>query len=229
MANEDTRSFAIRDCALLALATGKKAAMLPEFLSLLQTAEPASLYFHFWGGLLNPRFEEREYNNDFAAWTRHHLHDAVLAERLAVVDPLDFTDLEHMRGMLVELVEERLEQAAYLYWVRADEPFEFIHSQIVVFDTDKIIEQPAQLVDVLSGLSTSSVFYHFIDARRRTANDHDDFSLWLSDLPGDYADLCQRLANVDPYFGSLSELRATLARTFTHYFQEQGNEPAGSL
>ena len=183
MEPDDTHSFAIKDCALLALATGRRAAMLPEFLTLLQSADTASIYYHFWGNLLNPRFEEREYNNDFAAWTRHHLHDAVLAERLAVVDPLDFADLEQMRTALVDLVEERLEQATYLSWLRADEPFEFIHSQIVVFDADKCIEQPVQLVELSGGLSTSSVFYHFIDARRRTPDGRDDFSLWLANLP----------------------------------------------
>jgi hypothetical protein len=220
MADDDPPSFTIRDCALLALATGKKAAMLPEFLGLLQTADPAILYYHFWGNLLNPRFEEREYNNDFAAWTRHHLHDAVLAERLAVVDPLDFADLEQMRGSLVDMIEERLEQATYLSWLRADEPFEFIHSQIVVFDTDKHIDTPEQLTDVLGSLSTSSVFYHFIDARRRTPDGRDDFSLWLTSLPGDYSELCRRIANIDPYFGSLSELRGTLMRTLTDYYRE---------
>lgn len=108
---EHTESFTVRDCALVALATGRKARLLQEFRSEIASIDAASIYHHFWGGLLQPRFEEREYNNDFAAWIHHGIHDAVLAERLAALTPTGFSDLEELRHEIIELVEARLDES----------------------------------------------------------------------------------------------------------------------
>lgn len=213
-------SFAIKDCALVAMATGKKARNLPGMRSELKTIPPASIYHHFWGGLLEPRFEEREYNNDFASWVRHGIHDAILAERLAALDPTVVTDTEALRHEMIELIETRLDEAEYLHWTGASHQFEFICSQIVVFDTKRSFEKPVDLAMAISGLSTSSIFYHFIDARRRTANRKDDFSEWLGDCGAGLAPLLGELANVDPWFTSLTELRGELSRVFENFFPE---------
>lgn len=217
--NAGTQRFFIKDCTLVALATGRKARLLPEFRSELATISVASIYHHFWGGLLQPRFEEREYNNDFASWVRHGVHDAILAERLAALAPTTFAELEALRREVIELIDTRLDEAEYLYWTRASRAFDFIRSQIVVFNTDEELLQPSELADAMPGLSTSSIFYHFIDARRRTADGHDDFSGWLSSFGDRYLPLTDQLAGVDPYFGSLSELRSQLAAVFATYFQ----------
>lgn len=212
--------FAIKDCALVALATGRKARLLQEFRSEVAVIDPASIYHHFWGSLLQPSFDEREYNNDFAAWIRHGIHDAILAERLAALSPTNVPDLESLRQEILELVDVRIDEIEPLTWVRATQQFEFICSQIVVFDTERRLQQPQELAATISQLSTSSIFYHFIDARRRTASHHDDFSDWLTNWGDRYASLQERLAGIDPHFGSLSELRDELAREFNSYFGE---------
>ena len=126
--------------------------------------EAGSLYYHFWGGRLRPQFDEPEYNNDFAAWARHSLHDHVIAERLAVVDPMDYDSLEDLRGEVVDVIEERLAEQEFVPWAKSDEQFSFIRSQIIVFDTRKSIEDPTGLAHEIPHSSTSSIFYHFIDA-----------------------------------------------------------------
>ncbi len=206
--------FEVKDCALISIATGKRAWTLKELHDTLSAISLDSVYFHFWGGLLEPRFEEREFNNDFAGWARHGLHDAILAERLAMVDPIDYPQLEELRQELMEVIEERLDESEYLPWVRATRPFLFIRSQIVVFDTHRRLEHPRQLADVLPQLSTGSIFYHFIDARRRLSESIDDFRLWLSGFDSDYGNLCERLRGIDPYFGTLAELRGKLSEIF---------------
>ncbi|HEY9198832.1 MAG TPA: DUF5752 family protein [Gammaproteobacteria bacterium] len=212
--------FRIRDCALAVLATGRKARVLQEFRTVLSEVEPSCLYHHFWGGLLQPRFDEREYNNDFAAWVHHGIHDAVLAERLAALDPTSFADLESLRREVLELVDNRLDEAEQLFWSRATRQFEFMRSQIVVFDTDRRLQRPEDLASIVPLMSTSSVFYHFVDARRRTRDSHDDFSDWLAAWGGEYDGLREQLIGVDPYFGSLSELRDELAQLFAAHFRE---------
>lgn len=217
---ESSEPFSIKDCALIALATGKKARLLQEFRSELTGIDPASIYHHFWGGLLQPRFEVREYNNDFAAWVRHAIHDPVLAERLSALAPTNFSDLNALRQEIIELIDIRLDEAEHIFWTRATQQFEFVCSQIVVFDTGKQLRRPAELVASMSKLSISSIFYHFIDARRRTPDGRDDFSDWLSAFGDEFAALQNKLASIDPYFGTLSELRDQLGQVFTSYFRE---------
>lgn len=214
-----TEPFSIKDCALVALATGKKARLLQEFRSELADIDTASIYHHFWGGLLQSRFEEREYNNDFAAWVRHGIHDAVLAERLSALAPTSFSDLEALRQEIIELIDMRLDEVEHLFWTRATKQFEFVHSQIVVFDTERQLRQPEELVSAMMKLSISSIFYHFIDARRRTSDGRDDFSDWLTAFGDEFSPLQEQLAGIDPYFGTLSELRDRLAQVFSSHFQ----------
>jgi hypothetical protein len=209
--------FAIKDCALIAIATGRKAQNLKEFRDHLLAVDSSSLYYHFWGGLLHAGFEEREYGNDFAEWVRHSLHDTRLAERLAVIDPGDFTDLEAMRQELIDVVEERLDEIEVLAWAPVDRQFHFIRSQTVVFDTHCSARDPDQLAAIIASLSASSIYYHFIDARQRLPDAEDDFRVWLAAWGDRYREIRERLAAVDPYFLSLYELRDRVAAIFTEF------------
>jgi hypothetical protein len=211
---DDIQPFFVRDCALIALATGLKAQNLKELRDHLQRVDASSLYYHFWGGLLHAGFEEREYGNDFAEWVRHSLHDAMLAERLGVIDPSDFDTLELMRQSLIDIIEERLDETEVLTWVPVDRQYQFIRSQIVVFSTACSAKAPEQLAGIIPKLSASSVYYHFIDARQRLPDGGDDFRAWLSAWGDRYADLQVQLAAIDPYFTTLSELRDQVAGAF---------------
>jgi hypothetical protein len=213
--------FELKDCTLIAIATNKRAITLKEFRDQIDTLGHDSLYHHFWANLLLPRFEEREYLNDFAGWARHSLHDAKLAEQLAVLDPTTFQDLEELRYHLLERMDDRLDEEEYLQWAHASQRFEFIRSEIVVFDTRTRIETAQAMSDLIPGMSVSSIFYHFIDARRRTEDGADDFRHWLAFFGNIYLPLIERLGGIDPYFVTLVELRQQLADTFQAYFAEQ--------
>ena len=77
----------------------------------------------------------------------------------------------------------------------------FVRAQMVVFDTDGKIEEPEELVGAVPKMSVGSIFYHFIDARRRSPEMMDDFRTWVRSC-GDH-DLCSQVAAVDSYFESL--------------------------
>ena len=209
--------FAVKDCALIAIATGERAHNLRELRDRLGTTRPGCIYYHFWGGLLRPSFDDPEYQNDFAVWAYHGLHDRFLAERLALVDPTDFDDLEDLRRELIEIIEERLDENELYPWAAADQQFQFIRSQIVVFDTGIRISRPGELKELIPQLTVGSVFYHFVDARGRTLNKNDDFSEWLMGFGDSYDELLAQIASLDPYFKSLTELRAQLGEIFEEY------------
>lgn len=218
---QDISSFILKDCTLIAIATSQRANTLKEFRDHILNLSQDTLYYHFWGNLLLPRFEEREYNNDFASWVKHSLHDAILAEQLAVVDPIVFNDMEDLRQHLLEYIDDRLEQSEYLHWLQSAQPFEFIRSQIVVFNTHIQITKPSEMLANIPKMSVSSIFYHFIDARRRTENNIDDFSHWLACFGTTYQPLIENLSYIDPYFSSLTELRQQIQATFQQYFAEK--------
>jgi hypothetical protein len=213
--------FNVKDCALAALATGKSAQNLKELRDNVESVLPGSIYYHFWGGQLKPRFDDPEYHNDFASWARHALHDGILAEQLGMIDPIHHPDLEELRRELIDTIEERLDTIEYIPWAPPDQKFHFITSQIVVFDTKHTIEKPLELVNTIPNMTSSSIFYHFIDARRRTFGNMDDFSAWLYGFEDRYVELCRRLGALDPFFCSLTELRNQLSQLFRIYFEEQ--------
>jgi hypothetical protein len=140
---------------------------------------------------------------------------------LAVLDPTTFNDLEELRQHLLEYIDDRLDESEYLQWSHSTQPFEFIKSLIVVFDTHITVEKPADMATYILDMSASSVFYHFIDARRRTEDKVDDFRHWLSCFGETYQALIERLATIDPYFSTLVELRWLVAEAFQQNFMEE--------
>jgi hypothetical protein len=210
----DVKPFAITDCAMLSIATGVSAENLRELRDRLGEVPESSIYYHFWGMRLRPRFEEPVYNNDFAHWAQEGLHDRRLAERLGVIDPPSFNDLSELRMELIDVIEERLEESELVPWAKPDEGFRFIRSILVVFDTGVRITRPEDLRDLLPSLSRSSLYYHFLDARRRSPEGEDDFRAWLASFGDRYDRLRGEIAMIDPYFSSLSELGRLLTGCF---------------
>jgi hypothetical protein len=211
-------SFAVRDCALVAIATGLRAQSLREFRDALQQVPQESVYFHFWGRLLRPRFDDTEFHNDFATWARYSLHDEILSERLAVIDPADFADVEALRAAVLEVVEQRMDETDSLL-ARRDRQFHFRRCQTVVFDTGIRLEDPASLVQAIPAMSLGSIYYHAIDARRREPVRTDDFRAWLAQFGGRFDALGEKLGAVDPYFANLAELRVELSAIVADHFR----------
>lgn len=212
--------FQVKDSALIALSTGIRAQNLREFREGLLEAPQSSIYHHFWGRLLQASFDEPEYNNDFASWASHALHEKALAEKLSVVDPTAYRDIEELRQDLVDIVEERLDESDLVPWAKADQQFYFIRSQIVIFDTGITIDEPSQLVKALPEMSGGSIFYHFIDARQRSPQHVDDFRAWLAGYKNGYNELHEQISAVDPYFATLKEIKEILSEIFKNYFSE---------
>lgn len=213
--------FAVKDCALIAISTGTHAQNLRELRDRLETIHPGCIYYHFWGGLLRPHFDEPEYMNDFAAWSWRSIHDTRLAERLALIDPTHFKELEDLRRCLIDVIEVRLDEIDFIPWSKAAYQFHFARSQIVVFDTHVRIQHPKELQERISRMPLGSIFYHFVDARRRTEQGNNDFSQWLMSLTGEYEVLAKHIAAIDPYFTTLAALRNELHGVFKMYNLER--------
>jgi hypothetical protein len=215
----DIQGFRILDCALIAIATGVKAQTLRELRDKLKTAHPGCLFYHFWGGLLNPHFDDPEFQNDFAVWASRSLHDSKISEKFAVIDPYAFENIEDVRKELIEVIEERLSETEFVPWAKTGQEFHFIRSQMVVFDTGVTYMLPTEMLNAIPSMSLGSIFYHFIDARRRTTNRKNDLSLWLAAFGDKYKGLIEDLDNIDPFFISLTRMRREITLAFKKHLK----------
>ncbi len=206
--------FAIKDCALVTLSVGRTAHNLRDLRDRIAEVPATCIWHHFYETLLRPMFDDPEYRNDFARWARRHLHDTTLAERLAIVDPMDFETVEHLRHHLVDLVDDRLAETTMVGTVTPGHEFHFLRSQVVTLDTGLRANSPEELGALIPRLPTGSIFFHFVEAIRRPPIGRDDFSAWMERWEPDYAVIHQRLAAIDIQYWSLSELRRHIAACF---------------
>jgi len=213
-----TKPFLVKDCALAVVSTGMAVASIIEFKDILTQIPASSLYFHFWGRHFRTTFFHPEFHNDFARWTYLHLHDRILSERLGIVDPTEYSDLEELRRAIFEIIEQRLDEIEIITWSTRENKFHFLSSIIVVFDTMLSIAHPSELKTLLPTLSATSIFYHFIDARRRTPSGKDDFSCWLTEENAGDDSLLKKIQHIDPYFLSLIEQRQKLTEIMDSHF-----------
>lgn len=206
--------FQIKDCALITrTANGLPAMNLREFREGVATCPIESIYHHFCQTVLRPSFDDPEFHNDFALWARRALHDHVLAERLEIIDPYDHPNFEELRKVILDILDDRLSEVAYIPWVADNYSFHFLCATTVVFDTGKTIKAPEKLVHAISQMTTSSLYYHFWEARRRREDNRDDFSAWLADWNSRGESIIDALSEIDFYFLSLSELQEKLITT----------------
>ncbi len=219
------QQFLVKSCAMAAMATGEHVGSLLGLRDRLVTIPVDSIYFHFWGERLFPRFTHPEFHNDFAMWVHHSLHDDFLAERLSILDPTEYSCLEALRTDLIELVDERLDEYAMVPLAKKEELFHFIRSSLIIFDTPYHFTDPSEMVQILPKLSPRSLFFHFIDARTRTEKRHDDFSAFLGTFGEVYKPLIERIGAIDPYFLSLPAIKEELIGTVQAYFGSKGTTP----
>lgn len=219
--DDERLPFFVKDCALASISTGERAGSLIEFRDKLAKVDVGCLYFHFWSQRLHAQVVADEDNNDFAAWAHHYLHDHALAEKFGVIDPTVYKDLEDLRQHLLTVVEESIEDKEVIIWAKKERQFHFISSKIVVFDTKFVINEPEELPGLLPQLSLSSIFYHFVDARRRTAEGINDFSLWLKGFKDSYSSLASDMQSVDLYLLSLAEVRERLTEKVHDFFEHR--------
>jgi hypothetical protein len=186
---------------------------LPEAASLRELRERIAvcsenvLYHHFYETLLRPSFDYPDYHNDFAVWAKLHLVDHFLAERFGILDPYAFTSMEELRGVMLDIIDERLNSLLYSPTVSKGAEFYFFEASTVVFDTADRICTPEELAPAIQRMTTGSVFFHFIEARRREPLAMDDFSAWLAQFGEKGSVYRDALKTIDFSFLTLSELR----------------------
>ncbi|MEM7007947.1 MAG: DUF5752 family protein [Thermodesulfobacteriota bacterium] len=214
---ENIQPLKIKDCAMLKIATGIRAQNIQELRDAIITIHPGSIFYHFWNRKLRPAFEKPEYYNDFAMWAYNSLHDNKLTERLGLINPLGY-DAEDIRKKLIEVLDSHIEENQSYQNSKEGEQFQFTRSEIVVFDTDIVINKPNELPNVFGELSLGSIYYHYIYTNLPSENIYQ----WLGQ--NDHKALTiEIIDNLDCYFLTLEEIRSRSAQIFTDFFKGESN------
>ena len=105
---EAANPFVFKGCVELREILGQRAEDEKQLADLLAQVPPGSVYYHTHGFFLRHRVFASTYTNDFAAWVVGEVRDPVLGEKLAMVDPLEFPDLEALREELVSVIDHMM-------------------------------------------------------------------------------------------------------------------------
>jgi len=173
------KEFNIKDCALVGLTAKLQAQNMRELRDCIYRCEAASIYHHFCETLLRPTFDDPVYGNDFAVWTANVLNDPILAEKLGVINPYEYKNMEELRAFLIDMIDDHMSDLQFIPWARPGNQFFFNKAMTLVFDTGRTISDPDHLYKAIKEMSLGSIYYHFIEANRREPKLVDDFSAWL--------------------------------------------------
>lgn len=196
--------FEFRQCSSLLKATGKQARNIGELKHLISTVSDDSIFHHTYQYFLKGHI--LEYTSDFSQWAGENLEESALAERLANIDPYDFTNIDDLRSELVRVIDEYMGMFPEPREAMAGDEFYFHETVTLIFPLGIRARNLAEFLTAMRFINTESVYYHFYEARIRLGGGIDDFSLWIEDVFGK-KDLAERIRAIDPFMHSLESIK----------------------
>jgi len=203
------RPFQFIGCSELREILGEEAEDEKRLVELLETVPLDSIYFHTHGYFLRHSYVERVYPNDFAQWVAMEVRDHVLGERLAVVDPFEFKDLNALRAELIAIIDHHLSRTPVVPRVIHGAPFHFHQSRILEVPTGLEVRTLQEFRNALGDVEVSAIYFHIFEARHRLEREESDFSAWIRQNLG-MPELAEKLRTINPYLGSLERVRSAL-------------------
>ena len=201
--------FRFTGCSELHEILGKTAEDERRLVELIEEVPLDSIYFHTHSYFLRHSYVDRVYPNDFAQWVAMEVRDLVLGERLAVVDPFGFANLEALRDELLSIIDDHLSRMPVVPRVIYGSPFHFNQSRLLRVPTGLEVATLHAFRHALGEVEVSAIYYHVFEARHRLNSSENDFSAWaLQSLS--MPDFADRLRSINPYLGSLERLRSAL-------------------
>jgi hypothetical protein len=188
---------------------GQRAEDEKELADLLAQVPSGSVYYHTHGFFLRHRVFASTYANDFAGWVVGEVRDPLLGEKLAMVDPFEFPDLEALREELCSVIDHHLGHLRSIPRIDRGQPFDFLQSHVLELPVGVVAATLAEFREHLAQVDASAIYFHLFEARVRQGRQENDFSQWLRRevrLP----ELADRVARLNPYVGSLERVRGRL-------------------
>jgi len=176
--------FCFSSCMELREVLGKRAMDEHRLLELIEEAPADSIYYHTHSYYLRHAYTQQLYSNDFANWIALYAQDRLLGERLGVLDPFEFSDIEELRNEIVMIVADHLHHTATVTRCIVREPFEFIRSHVIEIPLGLEAGTLWEFREALADVEVGAVYNHVCEARMRKKPLSVDFARWLSSEEG---------------------------------------------
>lgn len=202
--------FEFTACLELREMLGRTAWDERELLAGIEEVPADSIYYHTHSSFLRSRYLVTPYPNDFATWAAVQVRDRVLGERLAVVDPFEFDDIERLRTDLVAIIDDHLDALESVPRIVYGEPFHFMRSTIIEVPTGLRAHTLEEFADGLRRVDPSVIYYHIFEPVTHAGRVTDP-AQWLEHdlkMPA----LAAQVRRLNPYVSSLDGLRDRLIR-----------------
>ena len=203
--------FLFTGCWELRQMLGRSARDERQLLEAIEEVPLDSIYYHTHSFFLRHKYIAGPYPNDFATWAAIQVRDRVLGEKLGVLDPFEFKDLESLRAAIVAIIEDHLSHLQIIPRVIYEEPFHFMLSRITAVPTGLEGRTLTEFREILASIDASVIYYHTFEAILRLGRSHGDFATWIEqqlELP----DLAEKIAHLDLYMISLESIRDRIIR-----------------
>jgi hypothetical protein len=159
---------------------GKRAMDEQRLLEIIEEAPPDSIYYHTNSYYLRHPYSQGLFPNDFATWVALHAQDRVLGEKLGVLDPFGFDDIEQLRGEILAIMGEHLSHIRIIPHSTTGEPFEFVRSHVIEADLGLEAWTLREFRDALAHVEVGAIYNHVCEARLRKGRLSGDFVTWLA-------------------------------------------------
>ncbi|HXZ35231.1 MAG TPA: DUF5752 family protein [Thermodesulfobacteriota bacterium] len=211
--------FVFVGCWELREMLGRSARDERQLLEAIEEVPLDSIYYHTHSFLLRHKYIAGPYPNDFATWAAIQVRDRVLGEKLGILSPYDFQNLESLRAEIVTIISDHLSRLQIIPRVIYEEPFHFMQSRIISAPTGLQVHTLAEFRKVLATVDDSVIYYHTFEAILRLGKPKGDFALWMEEQLG-LPELGKRISNIDPYRISLESARSRILNLCDQFLQE---------
>ena len=215
--------FAFVGCWEIREMLGRSARDEQLLLEAIEEVPLDSIYYHTHSFLLRHKYIAGPYPNDFATWAAIQVRDRVLGEKLGILSPYDFGNLESMRAEIVTIISDHLSRLQVIPRVIYEEPFHFMQSRIIAAPTGLQAQTLSEFRQVLASVDDSVIYYHTFEAILRLGKPKGDFALWVEEQLG-FPELGEKISNIDPYRISLESVRSRILNLCDGYLEEGGRK-----
>ncbi len=206
MVKKAEKAFGFVGCWELREMLGRSAHDEQQLLEAIEEIPLDSLYYHTLSFFLRNKYIAGPYPNDFATWAAIQVRDRVLGEKLSILDPYDFENLESMRAEIVAIIGRHLSLLPIIPRVIYGEAFYFMQSRIIEVPTGLEARTLPEFRDILATVDVSSIYYHCFEAMLRLGRRRGDFALWIEDQL-ENQDLAVAISNLNLFMSSLETIR----------------------
>jgi hypothetical protein len=203
------KPYALYACADIREILNRRAHGEQELLEGVEEVDEDSIYYHTHSYYLHGKYDYDLYPNDFATWVADDVRDRLLSERLAILDPFQFENLEALREELMTTIDDHVNSLGFSPRALSGEPFHFFRAQIISFPTGVTVKSRKELAKAIRSASPQTLFYHFFEDAFRKGARTGSLVHWVAEDLGDQ-DLAETLARLDPYRLHIEQLRSQL-------------------